>query len=302
MALPPLLLLIAGSSVSAGTGASSSRLGWAAQFANVASQHGFAYVNAGMGGTNVAFWNAVLGGSASASDPTAQQFLTTASTADLVVFSLSLGNEGLRRVSRPQDVERVERHYTEGLHRIAQSLRALMKSGARLVLGGPYPNQGYQEQHLQVLLRVLATMRTWSSVDHVIDFLVPVVHDGQGHWHDKSWVDDGHPNDQGHKEMFESINSSAAFGPFFLSCSTATTITTTTTLATTTTPTPTSTLRSSGLPLALSSSLSSSSLSLSVLAVLSVSCVLCGFLKPYRMSGAAGGGIHTSRPAELHVL
>ncbi|CAL1135968.1 unnamed protein product [Cladocopium goreaui] len=81
-----------------------------------------------------------------------------------------------------------------------------MKPTARLVIGGPYPNNAYSMEHLEVLKRVWDTMKTWDSVDHFIDFLQPVVHDGRGHWHPGAWEDDSHPNDLGHRSMYQCLD------------------------------------------------------------------------------------------------
>merc|ERR1711974_298839 len=124
----------------------------------------------------------------------------------LVIMSLSLGNEGLSW-SGPEEAEEVERHYTAGLRRIAKELRERMLPDACLVLGGPYPNDDYDEHHLAVLKRVWLAMQSWSEVDHTIDFLQAAVHDGAGRWHKGCSVDAGHPNDQGHRQMFECVET-----------------------------------------------------------------------------------------------
>lgn len=130
---------------------------------------------------------------------------------------------GKRGPRKPEHAGRCERHgaavhrrqgcLVPGLRAIAGLLRRGMHPQARLVLGGPYPNGGYGSVHLQALHRVLSAMRTWQGVDHVIDFLQPAVHDGEGRWHPGASSDPGHPNDLGHQQMFECLDLQAILGP-----------------------------------------------------------------------------------------
>eukprot|EP00930_Biecheleria_cincta_P029109 TRINITY_DN20262_c0_g1_i1.p1 TRINITY_DN20262_c0_g1~~TRINITY_DN20262_c0_g1_i1.p1 ORF type:complete len:239 (-),score=33.67 TRINITY_DN20262_c0_g1_i1:162-818(-) len=212
MATAPRQLLVLGSSVSTGAGASRpAELGWAAALAASAASHGFSYLNRGVGGTQVVYWNEVLDGIAA--DPVLDASLRSA---DVIVFSLALGNEGLANCRREERIRRVEHHYTQGLLRIAEKLRAIAKVGARIVLGGPYPNQDYNGQHLEALERILLAMRSWTCIDHVIDFLQPCVHDGKGCWHATSWVDAGHPNDLGHQQMFQCVDLAKVLGEYYI--------------------------------------------------------------------------------------
>eukprot|EP00931_Biecheleriopsis_adriatica_P106295 TRINITY_DN80775_c0_g1_i1.p1 TRINITY_DN80775_c0_g1~~TRINITY_DN80775_c0_g1_i1.p1 ORF type:complete len:217 (-),score=33.59 TRINITY_DN80775_c0_g1_i1:171-821(-) len=210
MAAAPRQLLVLGSSVSTGAGASQpEQLGWAAALAATAASYGFQYFNRGVGGTQVNYWNEVLDDIAA--DPALDASLRSA---DVIVFSLALGNEGFSQCRHKEQIDKVEQHYKQGLLRIAEKLRAIAKVGARLVLGGPYPNQDYHGQHLEALERILLAMKTWTCIDHVIDFLQPCVHDGKGRWHATSWVDAGHPNDLGHQQMFQCIDTAQVLGEF----------------------------------------------------------------------------------------
>jgi hypothetical protein len=47
-------------------------------------------------------------------------------------------------------------------------------------------------------------MRTWPDVAFVIDFL-KATDDGSGHWQPGTFVDPGHPNNNGHRLMYEAI-------------------------------------------------------------------------------------------------
>lgn len=222
-------MLVFGSSVSAGYGASDLRLGWAYHLAKAAEKYNIKTVNQGVPGTFLTFWQRELS-VADRSHLTAHKWLYQAilkiifrpnmpetlrniKEADIVVLSVSCGNEGFAQLPMSNFAE-LEQNYIAGLHKIAQQLREMMNPGSRLVIGGPYPNGGYGPAHLEVLQRILVSMRSWSCVDHVIDFLDPVLHAGEGRWHPGSFSDAGHPNDKGHVEMFHCLNVEALLGQY----------------------------------------------------------------------------------------
>ncbi|CAJ1424627.1 unnamed protein product, partial [Effrenium voratum] len=196
-------LLVFGSSVCTGSGATCAEKGWAHMLAQEAAAQGFSYENRGVGGTTVGYWNMAL-----SSVP--EELLQALKAADVVVLSLSLGNEGLA-MAQPHEALALEKRYAAGLRDLTRRLRKL-RPRARLVLGGPYPNNGYELHHLQVLERIREQMSSWEEVDHVIDFLQPCIHDGKGRWLPETWEDDGHPNDQGHRLMFECLDVNAVLG------------------------------------------------------------------------------------------
>eukprot|EP00435_Cladocopium_sp_Y103_P020707 s2360_g5.t1 len=198
-------LLVFGSSVSTGSGASDETQGWAHLLSLEAARRGFSYVNCGVGGTNVEYWNDVL-------NHGLKDELPSLPSSDVVILSLSLANEGLPCTSTAEERTALETYYLEKLRCLAIGLRRAMKPGARLVIGGPYPNNAYSMEHLEVLKRVWDTMKTWDSVDHFIDFLQPVVHDGRGHWHPGAWEDDSHPNDLGHRSMYQCLDIDSILG------------------------------------------------------------------------------------------
>jgi len=199
----PKHLLVIGSSVSTGSGADKPQQnGWSALMRKSICRNGFNYTNKGVGGTHVNFWNSALD---RVSADELRQF-------GIVVMSLSLGNEGLPGCSSKEKIARVEKHYVSGLRSIVQKLRSKMLRGARLVLGGPYANDSYRDDHFMALQRVLTEIRSWEDVDYVIDFLQPRCHDGQGRWPDDCSVDPGHPNDSGHQRMFECVDLEEVFG------------------------------------------------------------------------------------------
>ncbi|CAK0860750.1 unnamed protein product [Prorocentrum cordatum] len=201
----PRRVLVLGSSVSTGEGATEQGRGWAAllQAELRKAPWGFEHWSRGKGGTHVEYWQD-------------EGALLAERVADfaVVILSLSLGNEGLARQESAADIERVARRYADGLRRIARRLRQAMHPQARLVLGGPYPHGDYKAGHLRAIQEVRQELLTWPEVDHVIDFLKPCVHDGRGHWHRGAWRDPGHPNDAGHRQMFQCVELHGLLGPF----------------------------------------------------------------------------------------
>ena len=57
-----------------------------------------------------------------------------------VVITPNLGNEGLTSQTSDEGIRDLEAKYLAGLRELAAKLRERMRSGARLVFGGPYPN------------------------------------------------------------------------------------------------------------------------------------------------------------------
>eukprot|EP00928_Gymnodinium_smaydae_P080220 TRINITY_DN6396_c0_g2_i1.p1 TRINITY_DN6396_c0_g2~~TRINITY_DN6396_c0_g2_i1.p1 ORF type:complete len:237 (-),score=39.89 TRINITY_DN6396_c0_g2_i1:150-860(-) len=222
--------LIFGSSVSEGCGSSTPDLGWSAHLAEALKTRGYDTQNFGTSGTCVAFWQKALCVPKQTCQYTWMQILVLVvcrvcfkaaelrskllpqvKTADLVILSLSCANEGLNWASA-DEARQIEQKFTTGLKAIALHLRSIMKPGARLVLGGPYPHGDYTEENLEIVLRVLVAMRTWDCVDYVIDFLQDEVHSGRGRWHGDSAADPYHPNDKGHLQMFNCVDLKALVG------------------------------------------------------------------------------------------
>jgi len=199
----PRRLLVLGSSVSTGSGATQRDFGWVALLQAAIRTHGFEVWNRGKSGSFVKYWQKE--DNLHAEDVTAFA---------VVLMSLSLGNEGLASLKTSEQIDDLEKQYIFGLHAIALSLREKMHPRARLVLCGPYPNNDYECAHLQALRRVFLAMQRWSEADYIVDFLQPVVHDGHGHWHEGAAQDAGHPNDLGHKQMFACLDPQGILGRF----------------------------------------------------------------------------------------
>ncbi len=118
---------------------------------------------------------------------------------DLVIISLSLGNEGLA-YCRPHDRRAVQRRYESGLQQLIKMTQDL---GAIPVIGGLYPNGDYNPEHNWLLRDTHHRMLRWGVP--ILDWL-DVLDDGDGGWKSGISLDIAHPNTAGHKLMFEAIN------------------------------------------------------------------------------------------------
>jgi lysophospholipase L1-like esterase len=199
-------LLVLGSSVSTGEGASNKRTrGWAGLLGKAIQPYGFAYENHGVWGTHTNHWLSVVE-SATGVGARLKEF-------DVIFLSLSLANEGFACCAWT-DAKRleIEHRYTSRMLRLVKALRSHMKPNARLVIGGPYPHDKFVQAHLQILWRTYHKIKSWAEVDYTVNFLASPCHDGNGHWHRGSSRDPGHPNDKGHQEMFRCIDLSQVLG------------------------------------------------------------------------------------------
>ncbi|MFN5264829.1 MAG: DUF1796 family putative cysteine peptidase, partial [Pseudanabaena sp.] len=118
---------------------------------------------------------------------------------DLVIISLSLGNEGLA-YCRPHDRRAVQRRYESGLQQLIKMTQDL---GAIPVIGGLYPNGDYNPEHNWLLRDTHHRMLRWGVP--ILDWL-DALDDGDGGWKSGISLDIAHPNTAGHKLMFEAIN------------------------------------------------------------------------------------------------
>jgi lysophospholipase L1-like esterase len=118
---------------------------------------------------------------------------------DLVIISLSLGNEGLA-YCRPHDRRAVQRRYESGLQQLIKMTQDL---GAIPVIGGLYPNGDYNPEHNWLLRDTHHRMLRWGVP--ILDWL-DALDDGYGGWKSGISLDVAHPNTAGHKLMFEAIN------------------------------------------------------------------------------------------------
>jgi lysophospholipase L1-like esterase len=118
---------------------------------------------------------------------------------DLVIISLSLGNEGLAHC-HPRDRRAVQRRFESGLQQLIDMTRDL---GARPILGGVYPHNDYYPEQRALLQETHDRMLKWGVP--VLDWLA-AVDDGGGRWKTGISFDPAHPNTIGHQLMFEAID------------------------------------------------------------------------------------------------
>lgn len=120
---------------------------------------------------------------------------------DIVIISLSLGNEGLAYCV-PRQQQALQQRFENGLQ---QLLKITEQTGTRCILGGVYPHGDYSWQHHSLLKDTRKRMLTWGVP--VLDWL-PVLNDGRGRWKKGISFDVAHPNTKGHQLMYEAINLS----------------------------------------------------------------------------------------------
>jgi Starch binding domain/GDSL-like Lipase/Acylhydrolase family/Putative papain-like cysteine peptidase (DUF1796) len=118
---------------------------------------------------------------------------------DIVIISLSLGNEGLAHCS-PHQRKAVQRRFEGGLQQLVKMTRDF---GALPILGGVYPHNDYCAEHYSLLKDT--HNRMLSSNVMVLDWLA-AVDDGQGRWSEGISFDPSHPNLIGHQLMYQAID------------------------------------------------------------------------------------------------
>ncbi len=118
---------------------------------------------------------------------------------DVVIISLSLGNEGLA-FAPPHQQRAIQQRFESGLLQLIKMTREL---GAQPILGSVYPNGNYSPEHYRLLQETHQRMKTWGV--SVLDWLSPL-DDGRGRWKPGIFADHAHPNTDGHHLMFEAID------------------------------------------------------------------------------------------------
>jgi lysophospholipase L1-like esterase len=117
----------------------------------------------------------------------------------LVIIGLGLWNERLTRRGRAAVLS-----FLAGLLELVGLCRAI---GAHVIIGGVYPNSKYNEKDYELLLETSKELRKWAHKFGVAstDFLTNV-DDGSGKWKPGLMSDFIHPNDSGHRLLFENID------------------------------------------------------------------------------------------------
>lgn len=188
-------VVVLGSSVAAGTGASPLSQAWAYRLQNLlenqapivpGSHVGWQVDNASVGGDNT---QRVL-----------SRFQTDVATArtdaNIVVISLSLANEGLQGASDPQAV------YDSFKNGVTQIISRCRAEGFYPVISLAYPNGAYTPNEYAYVKRMNLLLNTWDlpSINSLGS-----IDDGSGHWAAGNFADSGHPNSIGHGEMFYAV-------------------------------------------------------------------------------------------------
>ncbi|HIK28746.1 MAG: DUF1796 family putative cysteine peptidase [Oscillatoriaceae bacterium SKW80] len=118
---------------------------------------------------------------------------------DIVIISLSLGNEGLAYCA-PHERRAVQRRFESGLQLLVKMTQEL---GARPILGAVYPHGDYNSEHYWLLRETHERMLSWGVP--VLNWL-DALDDGQGRWKPGISTDPAHPNMLGHRLMYEAID------------------------------------------------------------------------------------------------
>jgi lysophospholipase L1-like esterase len=118
---------------------------------------------------------------------------------DVVIISLSLGNEGLSSCP-PYERRAVQRRFESGLQQLVRMTRAL---GALPILGAVYPHGDYTPEHHWLLQDTHNRMVNWGIP--LLNWFAPL-NNGQGRWKSGTSFDPAHPNTLGHRLMYEAID------------------------------------------------------------------------------------------------
>jgi lysophospholipase L1-like esterase len=162
--------------------------GWAEMLAEHLQEQGHHLVNRSELGANV--------------QRTIDRFpaVVTPEQPDIVIISLSLGNEGLAHCGGINAQRLAQRRFETGLQQLVKMTREL---GAYPILGGVYPHGDYQAEHYAILQETQKRMLAWGVP--ILDWLA-AVDDGQGRWRSGLSFDPAHPNTIGHQRMYEAID------------------------------------------------------------------------------------------------
>jgi lysophospholipase L1-like esterase len=182
-----LKVLVIGSSVAMGCSAWLLK-GWASQLGQILhDKFGHHLINRSRLGANVSNTIERFGAVVAPEKP------------DIVIISLSLGNEGLA-YCRPHDRRAVQRRFESGL---LQLIKMTQDLGAIPVIGGLYPNGDYNSEHNWLLRDTHDRMLSWGVP--MLDWL-DVLDNGYGGWKSRISLDVAHPNTAGHRLMVAAID------------------------------------------------------------------------------------------------
>lgn len=119
---------------------------------------------------------------------------------DMVIISLSLGNEGFA-YCKPHEKKALQQRFESGLQELVKITKTL---GAIPILGSVYPHNGYTQDHYSLLRETHEKMLSWDVP--VLDWL-DVLDNGEGRWQSGIFFDEAHPNSEGHRRMFSAMDT-----------------------------------------------------------------------------------------------
>ena len=195
-AVDPCQVVVVGSSVAAGVGYLNAdpNFGWAGS-ENLGEALNRTYA---LNLTNVAESGKSVSGDNSIEDQLENAL--TVYRPRVVIFGLSLANEGLRDSADLSAANDTAQHYLQGLWAHAQTAE---QADATVIIGGVYPHSQYDTWEVEVLRQTDATLKTWPY--EYLDFM-STTSDADGDWKTGLKSNDGHPNNAGHEAMFNAID------------------------------------------------------------------------------------------------
>jgi len=191
----PSEIVVLGSSVAYGVGAATQNDAWAYRLKSLLetpppvvpdSRVIWNVHNASVGGNNT---TAVL-------NRFQNDVATPRAGADIVVIGLSLANEGLVGSTNPQPV------FDSFKNGLAEIIRRCRVEGFYPVVALCYPQNLYNAQQYAYVRKMNLLLNTW---DTPCINLLGAIDEGNGHWATGYSADDGHPNSQGHLELYSSV-------------------------------------------------------------------------------------------------
>lgn len=123
----------------------------------------------------------------------------TSEEPDIVVIGLSLANEKFVSASTATEKETICTKYKNNIEILCTKIREIK---AIPIIGSCYPNNSYS---LNDYKYILETNRFLESSNIATFDLMSNVDSGKGKWLNGTYLNSGHPNDTGHKLMFDSI-------------------------------------------------------------------------------------------------
>lgn len=175
-----------GSSVCVGSGATDNR-GWSRMLAEDLEKAGWET------------WNCAIGGQTTSDILLRLERDVISKQPDVCFVGLGLANEGLGRTNNETEAAIIRGIFESNLKKIAA---ALQKAGILPILGGVYPNNGYNAFQTAALRASHAEINTWGV--EVLNWL-DALDDGLGHFKEGQYLNAGHPNDAGYRVMYEQI-------------------------------------------------------------------------------------------------